>query len=292
MSLPRSLRMSPIHSLTSSMWTSPGSWMDTDPTESSCSCSPSVLRNSGSISSVLVRSKALRSRTDSTLTLDCCVRNIGANALMPRMRFSTRSRSCSETRSILLRRIRSANATCSTDSFSAPSGFSSSRCCSMCFASTTVTMPSRSAKHEISSSTKNVCATGAGSAMPVVSMTMPSSFMPASTFLASFSRTTTRSWRTVQQMQPFIISMSSSPSMRSFMFFISSASSMPTSPNSFSMTAMRLPCSAVRIWLRSVVFPEPRNPVKMVTWTLPSAMLQKKRSPTCRLSPERPGARE
>lgn len=33
---------------------------------------------------------------------------------------------------------------------------------------------------------------------------------------------------------------------------------------SFSMTAMRLPCCCVRMWLSSVVLPEPRNPV--TTW--------------------------
>ena len=43
--------------------------------------------------------------------------------------------------------------------------------------------------------------------------------------------------------------------------------STPTSPNSFSMTAMRLPCFAVRMWFSSVVFPEPRKPVSTVTGT-------------------------
>ena len=40
---------------------------------------------------------------------------------------------------------------------------------------------------------------------------------------------------------------------------------MPTSPNSLTMTATRRPCSAVRIRLRSVVLPEPRNPVRIMT---------------------------
>jgi len=39
------------------------------------------------------------------------------------------------------------------------------------------------------------------------------------------------------------------------------------SPNSFSITAMRWPCRAVRMWLSSVVLPEPRKPVRMVTGT-------------------------
>src|SRR6516225_3088875 len=40
---------------------------------------------------------------------------------------------------------------------------------------------------------------------------------------------------------------------------------MPTSPNSFMITATRRPCSAVKMRLSSVVLPEPRNPVRMMT---------------------------
>src|SRR4051812_48833483 len=40
---------------------------------------------------------------------------------------------------------------------------------------------------------------------------------------------------------------------------------MPTSPNSLTITAMRRPWSAVRMRLRSVVFPAPRNPLRMMT---------------------------
>ena len=39
------------------------------------------------------------------------------------------------------------------------------------------------------------------------------------------------------------------------------------SPYSFSMTAIRLPCSSLNIRLSEVVFPEPRKPVRMVTGT-------------------------
>ena len=142
----------------------------------------------------------------------------------------------------------------------------------MCLASTSVTMPSSRANDLTMSSTKKVCATGAGSAIPVVSMTMPSRWsLPALIRLQSFSSTTIRSWRTVQQMQPFIISMISS-SACIFVFFCSSASSIPTSPNSFSMTASFLPCDAVRMWLSSVVLPLPRKPVRTVTGTRVSAM--------------------
>ena len=40
---------------------------------------------------------------------------------------------------------------------------------------------------------------------------------------------------------------------------------MPVSPNSFSITAIFSPCCSVRMRLRSVVFPAPRKPVRMVT---------------------------
>ena len=62
-------------------------------------------------------------------------------------------------------------------------------------------------------------------------------------------------------MQPFIISMiSSSACMR--VFFLRRSSSIPTSPNSFSITANFLPCCCVRMWLSNVVLPEPRKPVR------------------------------
>mmetsp|Transcript_4396 Transcript_4396/g.11255 ORF Transcript_4396/g.11255 Transcript_4396/m.11255 type:complete len:230 (+) Transcript_4396:1008-1697(+) len=229
------------------MWTSPGIVRLTLDTEVSCSWVPSVSRNSGSISRTRSRSKPLTFMTCDGETCDCCDRTIGANLLMLRSRSSTRFRSASETRSILLRMMRSAKATCSTASFSAPSGFSSSKCCSTCFASTMVMIPSNWAKFFTAGSTKNVWATGAGSANPVVSMTMPSSWsVPAATRSASFFNTTTKSWRTVQHTQPFIISTSSSLACI-VVFFLSRASSMPTSPNSFSMTAIFFPCSAVNM---------------------------------------------
>ena len=87
----------------------------------------------------------------------------------------------------------------------------------------------------IDSSMKKVCATGPGSARPVVSITIASSAVPRR---KSLERMRMRSPRTVQQMQPLFISkMSSVVSKRS----LTSASSTPTSPNSFSMTAIFLP---------------------------------------------------
>mmetsp|Transcript_27539 Transcript_27539/g.68459 ORF Transcript_27539/g.68459 Transcript_27539/m.68459 type:complete len:202 (-) Transcript_27539:17-622(-) len=185
----------------------------------------------------------------------------GAYLLISRRRFSTRSKSSAVTRSTLLRSSRSAKATCSTASFSAPSGFSSSRCCSMCFASIRVTTPSRRANSLILSSMKKVWITGPGSARPVVSIRMASS---VALRRKSLERMRMRSPRTVQQMQPLFISkMSSVVLYRSF----TSASSTPTSPNSFSITAIFLPWFAVRMWLRRVVLPAPRKPVRIVTGT-------------------------
>mmetsp|Transcript_5328 Transcript_5328/g.23602 ORF Transcript_5328/g.23602 Transcript_5328/m.23602 type:complete len:231 (+) Transcript_5328:199-891(+) len=227
-------------------------------TVSSCSCSFSVLRNSGSMSTVFFRSKAWMSRTESTETLERSAVTMGAEELMDLSLAVMRFTSASSTRSILLRIIRSAKATCSIASFSAPSGFSSSRCCSMCLASTRVTIPSRRKCSWTPSSTKKVCATGAGSAIPVVSIRMQSSLrFPAAMRPENLFSTTTRSWRTVQQMQPFIISTISS-SICVFVFLAMSASSMPTSPNSFSMIAIFLPWLLVRMWFNRVVFPLPR----------------------------------
>ena len=60
--------------------------------------------------------------------------------------------------------------------------------------------------------------------------------------------------------------MMSSPSISSFN--VTSSWSIPISPNSFSMTAMRRACSSdERIRFRSVVFPEPKKPVMMVAGT-------------------------
>mmetsp|Transcript_18298 Transcript_18298/g.30547 ORF Transcript_18298/g.30547 Transcript_18298/m.30547 type:complete len:322 (-) Transcript_18298:274-1239(-) len=213
MSTPLSRSVVLIHSSTAVRSTCPRSVKATLVTEASCSCVLSVSRKPSSISSVRCRSKAPRSSTESTPTFDCWQCWMGAKALISRSRFSTRTRSASLARSTLFSRMRSAKATCSTASFSAPSGFSSSRCCSTCFASTRVTMPSRRNCSLMVSSTKKVCATGAGSAIPVVSMTTASMFSFLQAILSeSRLSTTTRSCRTVQQMHPFIISMTSSPS--------------------------------------------------------------------------------
>src|SRR6266851_5769908 len=98
---------------------------------------------------------------------------------------------------------------------------------------------------------KKLCATGPGSAMPVVSMITRSNLsLPESP-------------RSVQHTQPLFISMICSPaSLRRISL------STPASPNSFSITAMRWPCCSLRIRLTSVVLPLPKKPVSMVTGTM------------------------
>mmetsp|Transcript_59547 Transcript_59547/g.159546 ORF Transcript_59547/g.159546 Transcript_59547/m.159546 type:complete len:232 (-) Transcript_59547:186-881(-) len=227
---------SPIQDFSFITWSSPSNLQLTDETLASCWCSPSVLRKSGSIWSTRSISKAPTLMRLFGSTLLCWHRKTGACELMAFSRASIASSSAaSVTRSVLFSRMRSAKATCSTASFSTPSGFSSSKCCRTCFASTTVMIPSSLYIHLMSSSTKNVCATGAGSASPVVSMITASNFC---TFSCSLLRDVTRSLRTVQQMQPFMTSIISSSTASEMTF-----SSTPTSPNSFSTIANLMPWS-------------------------------------------------
>ena len=162
---------------------------------------------------------------------------------MPRMRASTSRSSASLTRSVLLIRITSAKAI-----WFFASGASRSRSRSH-LASATVTTASSLVFLPTFSSTKKVCATGAGSARPVVS-TMIASNLPLRRISPSMMRI--RSPRTVQQMQPLFISntSSSAPTIRSL--------SMPISPNSLTITAYFLPCGSDRMRLSSVVLPAPR----------------------------------
>mmetsp|Transcript_14795 Transcript_14795/g.40553 ORF Transcript_14795/g.40553 Transcript_14795/m.40553 type:complete len:240 (+) Transcript_14795:603-1322(+) len=223
--------------------------------------------------STLSNEKALMPMMKSMSTTEFCVRLSAAVLLMTRSSPMTSSSSSGETKSVLLSNIRSANATCSTASLTTPSGFSSRRCPKTCFASTTVRIPSRAMLACTKSSAKKVCATGAGSAKPVVSMRMPSKGFPLPVVcLWSFFRPAMRSSRTVQQTQPLFISMTFS-SVRLFRPF-KSLSSMPTSPNSFSITPIRLPCCSCRMWFMSVVLPAPRKPVMIVTGVFlsPSAL--------------------
>mmetsp|Transcript_56823 Transcript_56823/g.114078 ORF Transcript_56823/g.114078 Transcript_56823/m.114078 type:complete len:267 (-) Transcript_56823:49-849(-) len=222
-------------------------------------------------------------RMKSISTCEFCVRRMCAVLLMARISSWRSSRYSALTRSVLFSRMRSAKATCSTASLTTPSGFSSFKCSKMCFESTTVRMPSKAMLPCTKSSAKKVCATGAGSARPVVSMMIPSKGLPLPVVcLCSFLRPAIRSPRTVQQMQPLFISMIFS-SVTAVLLVFSKALSMPTSPNSFSMTAIFFPCISCRIWFNKVVFPAPKKPVMMVVgvffapppvaWSSPATIL-------------------
>ena len=107
---------------------------------------------------------------------------------------------------------------------------------------------------------KNVCATGPGSARPVVSMTMRSKLSkPLRRLAANNCRVTRRSSRMVQQMQPLLIWMICSSVSETRMSL-----SMFSSPNSFSITAIFWPWASVSTRLSKVVLPEPKKPVRMV----------------------------
>mmetsp|Transcript_32876 Transcript_32876/g.94571 ORF Transcript_32876/g.94571 Transcript_32876/m.94571 type:complete len:282 (-) Transcript_32876:341-1186(-) len=241
--------------------------MPTEDTRSSCWCSALSDKKPSSISRILSSENALMPKMKSMSTSLYLQRLICTPSLIILMRLSTSSKSASDTRSHLFSKILSAKATCSTASFSTPSGFSSSKCMIKCLASATVKMPSRHNFCCTKSSAKNVCATGAGSANPVVSMmTASRGLLFFCAFLTIFLRPMMRSPRTVQQMQPLFISTMFSSVVRGPASM--SESSMPTSPNSFSMTAIRLPWFSFKMRFKSVVLPAPRKPVITVTGIL------------------------
>src|SRR6202163_3571906 len=169
---------------------------------------------------------------------------------MARIRASTSANLPRDTRSDVVSTMTSAKAI-----WFLASGASFSRSLSH-LASATVTTASSRAFFCTSSSTKKVCATGAGSARPVVS-TMMASNLPLR--FINPSRMRTRSPRTVQQTQPLFISKTSSsaPMIKSL--------SMPISPNSLTMTAYFFPWFSDRLRFKSVVLPPPRSPVSTVT---------------------------
>ena len=120
--------ISPIHLFNLLTLREPSNLELIEVTRWSCSCSASISRNSGSISSVLFKSnEPILIKFFGSIT-PCSVLNIGANPLIDLICFSTFRSSFSSTRSVLFSRILSAKAICSTDSFSMPSGFSSSTC--------------------------------------------------------------------------------------------------------------------------------------------------------------------
>mmetsp|Transcript_20505 Transcript_20505/g.49301 ORF Transcript_20505/g.49301 Transcript_20505/m.49301 type:complete len:279 (-) Transcript_20505:266-1102(-) len=215
-----------IHPWSMAMFTSPSIFADMEDIAPSCRGTFVSPRKYGSNVSILSRSKAPMLRSSEGGTFPCSVRNIGAVALSERSRFSIISSSSSPLflppslsssiiRSILFRIILSAKHTCCSASFSVPSALSSSSLWRMCFASATVMMLSslyilsRDSSPSFVSA-KKVWTTGAGSARPVVSMMTPSN---VSTFSYRRFRAATRSPRTLQQMHPFMISITSSSTL-------------------------------------------------------------------------------
>mmetsp|Transcript_23943 Transcript_23943/g.68147 ORF Transcript_23943/g.68147 Transcript_23943/m.68147 type:complete len:233 (-) Transcript_23943:248-946(-) len=128
----RSFDVSSINSLShifNCWWfNSPSKRTLTELTVESCWCSPSVLRNSGSIFKTFSNEKDLMLMSLDGSTSPYFVWMISASVLMPLIALCTSSMVFSSTKSHLFSRIRSAKANCSTHSFSTPSGFSSRRC--------------------------------------------------------------------------------------------------------------------------------------------------------------------
>mmetsp|Transcript_47718 Transcript_47718/g.116156 ORF Transcript_47718/g.116156 Transcript_47718/m.116156 type:complete len:284 (+) Transcript_47718:345-1196(+) len=205
------------------------------------SSAPSSSESSSTMCEMFSREKEPIPRSSSRFTREFWHSMILAVTLMDRRSFRTLDFSSGVTRSILLSRILSAKATCCTASLTTPSARTSSRCCLMCLESTRHRIASMRNAIPTSGRELNVKATGAGSAMPVVSM------MTASYF--SFLRervwnALTRSPLTVQHTHPLSIEITSSLACR---LSVTRLLSMLTSPNSFSMTAIFLPCLSCRM---------------------------------------------
>lgn len=60
-----------------------------------------------------------------------------------------------------------------------------------------------------------------------------------------------------------------------------SSESIPTSPNSLTITPTRSPCSPVKTWLTNVVFPDPNAPVTIVTGILSMCQFRQKTFINC-----------
>ena len=130
-------------------------------------------------------------------------------------------------------------------------------------------------------SVAKVCRIGPGSASPLVSirMRLKRGTVPCSRSATRLRSATCRSERVLQQRQPLPSSVISSVEPRT------SASSMPTLPNSLMTTAVPSPSGVARKRRTSVVLPAPRKPVTMVTGIF---------APRARLSlrPNGPASRE
>ena len=108
---------------------------------------------------------------------------------------------------------------------------------------------------------KKVCATGPGSARPVVSITTRSNL---SSPWSRFSLQRRRGCGSGRRARCSRCSRCSSR-RSALLDFTRMSLSTPVSPNSFSITAIFWPCSSLRMRLSRVVLPAPRKPVRMVT---------------------------
>ena len=85
----------------------------------------------------------------------------------------------------------------------------------------------------------------------------------------------TNSSATVQHRQPLASSTMFSSGQAALPQPLRISPSMPTSPNSLTMTASRRPCALARTWRISVVLPAPRKPVTMVQGTRASGAVHR-----------------
>ena len=140
----------------------------------------------------------------------------------------------------------------------------------MCFASTSVTIPSNRANSFTVSSTKNVCATGAGSAarsLDNYAIQLQRPFLDAiGEFLKYFHQILANGTTNtaIHRLNNLLLALH-------LRVLLQKRASIPTSPNSFSITAVFFLCVAVKMRLSKVVLSEPRKPVKTVTGTLVSS---------------------
>src|SRR6266508_3086030 len=180
---------------------------------------------------------------------------MAACGLSARRRAVRRLTACDVARSVFDTTSRSARMTCfraSTDhaSVSRPPA-----------ASTTATTTSTWNSPPSARSVANVCRIGPGSASPLVSITIRLNWgnVPCVRSATRLRSAFCRSERMLQHRQPLPSSVTSSLEART------SASSMPTLPNSLMMTAVPSPAGLARKRRSSVVLPATRKPVTTVT---------------------------
>mmetsp|Transcript_2214 Transcript_2214/g.3197 ORF Transcript_2214/g.3197 Transcript_2214/m.3197 type:complete len:238 (-) Transcript_2214:870-1583(-) len=213
---------------------SPSSVNPTDLIESSCLVSWFRRMKSFCVSKILSREKAPKFITFLRSTCEYLVSTMLRLLFIAFISSFAALISALLTRSTLFKRTTSASAICCKASLTAPFCLVSLSLFTINFASATVTIPSSLNAAETSELAKNVCATGAGSANPVVSMITPSKFFPLSFKCFIFASDLTRSPLVLQQIQPLLISTTSSFSSK---WVCTNLSSTPTHPYSFSMTA-------------------------------------------------------